>query len=160
MKILSTNGLVLYEDDAMSIKECLVAAVQSGADLYGADLRGADLRDADLRGANLRRADLSDADIRDADLRGANLYGADFYDAKINWQSPTLIAEILKRSAGVNVKKRKIAGLVEVSTDWCWDKMLTLKDPLTKWALTELAKWIVEDDAHPEILDEYVEVAK
>ena len=53
-----------------------------GADLYGANLFGADLRMANLFGANLsgadlRMANLSGADLRMANLSGANLYGAD-----------------------------------------------------------------------------------
>jgi len=61
MKILSLSGETLFECDAPTIKETLVFAVKSGADLYGADLSraylyGADLSGADLYGANLSRA--------------------------------------------------------------------------------------------------------
>ena len=93
------TGSVLfeYEKENNTIKDTLIAAVKSGADLSdaylsGADLRGADLsdaylrgadlRDAYLRGADLRGADLSDAYLRDADLRGANLRDADLRGAK------------------------------------------------------------------------------
>ena len=34
---------VLYESESQTLKECVVNAVASGADLSGADLRGADL---------------------------------------------------------------------------------------------------------------------
>ena len=44
---------VLYELECDSIKECVVSAVKSDANLGGADLGGANLRGANLRGANL-----------------------------------------------------------------------------------------------------------
>jgi hypothetical protein len=88
-----------YEKENNTIKETLIAAVKSGADLRGAYLRGADLRgadlsdadlsdaylrDADLHGANLSGANLSDADLRGAYLRGADLRGADLSDAYLS----------------------------------------------------------------------------
>ena len=51
---------VLYELECDSIKECVVSAVKSDADLRGANLYGADLRGADLGGANLRGAYLGE----------------------------------------------------------------------------------------------------
>ena len=74
------TGSVLfeYEKENNTIKDTLIAAVKSGA-----DLRGAYLRDADLSGADLSDADLSGADLRDADLRGAYLRGADLRDANL-----------------------------------------------------------------------------
>jgi len=66
-----------YESENNTIKETVVNAVKSRADLSDADLRGAYLRGADLRGANLGDADLRDAYLSDADLRGAYLSGAD-----------------------------------------------------------------------------------
>jgi hypothetical protein len=82
-----------YSKENNTIKETLLEAVKSGANLRGADLsgaylrdanlRGADLRDADLRGADLRGADLRGADLRDADLRGADLRGADLRGADL-----------------------------------------------------------------------------
>jgi hypothetical protein len=69
--------LFAYEKENNTIKETLIAAVKSDADLSGADLS-----DAYLRGANLSGADLSDAYLRGADLRGAYLYGANLSDAK------------------------------------------------------------------------------
>ena len=57
-----TGSLIFeYESENNTIKETLLEAIKSKADLRGADLRGADLRDADLRGADLRGADLRDA---------------------------------------------------------------------------------------------------
>ena len=86
-----------FEKEDNTVKDTVIEAVKTGADLRGAyltganltgadhrdanltdaDLRGAYLRDADLTGANLTDANLTDADLTGADLRGANLTGAD-----------------------------------------------------------------------------------
>jgi uncharacterized protein YjbI with pentapeptide repeats len=78
--IYKTDGSVLYESDADTLRE----AVGKTDDLRWANLYGADLRGADLRGANLRGADL-----READLRGANLCEAEFMEAKFTGKGGT-----------------------------------------------------------------------
>ncbi len=128
-----------------------------GAHLRGAYLRGADLGDADLCSADLRGADLRDADLRGADLRYADLRGADLRDAelrgaKIAWQSHDLISELLRRAAGYDVERRKIAGLVLVSRDLCWRKFLALEDAQHEWALGVLRKYVRVGDGAPECL--------
>ena len=57
------TGSVLfeYEKEDNTVKDTVVEAVKSGADLGGEDLRGAYLGGADLRGAYLGGADLSGA---------------------------------------------------------------------------------------------------
>jgi uncharacterized protein YjbI with pentapeptide repeats len=55
------NDKVLFSLECGSLRLCLEAAVNSGADLRGAYLRGAVLRGADLRDADLRGADLTGA---------------------------------------------------------------------------------------------------
>ena len=167
----------LYKSDDETVKKALVKAVSSGADLRGADLRGADLRGADLRGAYLRDADLSGADLRgaylrgadlrgadlrgaylsgaylrDADLSGADLRGADLRDAEMNWMDHYLISELLFRAAKDDIGKRKLAGLVRISTEWCWDKFLGMDEPLRDWALAELRKAVRDGDCAPEVL--------
>ncbi len=116
-----------------------------GADLGGADLGGADLSDADLsdaylrgaylggallrdallrgaylRGAYLGGAILRGADLRNADLRGALLRDALLRGATLNIASHDLVAEILRQSAGSQIKKLMIAGLVLVDRNQCW----------------------------------------
>jgi Family of unknown function (DUF5758)/Pentapeptide repeats (8 copies) len=73
MKIIikSIVGSVLFECDADSLKDALVAAVRQRADLQGAYLRDAYLRGADLRGADLQGAYLQGAYLQGADLQGA-----------------------------------------------------------------------------------------
>jgi len=98
------------------------------------------------------KADLRGADLRCADLRYANLRGADLRDAKLNWQSHALLSEILLRAAGDSVERRMLAGLVAVSTDWCWGQWLSLEHTERAWAITELAKWVRPDDGAPEVI--------
>ena len=88
--IKSVFGSILfeYEKENNTIKETLLEAIKSDADLGGAylgdaDLGGANLRGADLGGAYLRGADLRGADLRGADLRGAYLGGAKIKDKGI-----------------------------------------------------------------------------
>ena len=82
MKITRVNNNeIIFEDNSNTMKDCVINAIASGADLRdaylgGADLGGAYLRGAYLRGAYLGGADLGYADLRGADLRGAYLRGA------------------------------------------------------------------------------------
>ena len=91
IQIKSIFGHVLfeYEKENNTLKETVIEAVKSGANLYRADLSGANLSGADLSGADLYRADLSGAnlsgaDLYRADLSGANLSGADLYRADLS----------------------------------------------------------------------------
>jgi uncharacterized protein YjbI with pentapeptide repeats len=83
MDLMNCAGRVIFSAAVSTIKELLVSAVRSGADLYGANLYGADLYGANLYGANLYGANLRGADLRGANLYGANLYGADLYGANL-----------------------------------------------------------------------------
>ena len=67
---------IIFEDNSNTIKDSVINAINSDADLGDADLRGADLRGANLGGADLGGADLRGADLRGAYLRGAYLRGA------------------------------------------------------------------------------------
>jgi len=136
---------ILYKCDAETQLLAVQEAISRGADLSGAYLSGADLRGAYLRGVDLRGAYLRDAYLRGVDLRGAYLRGA-----KFNWQSHELIAAALLRAAGSDVEKRKVAGLILVSGDWCWRKFSTLAtDPLYEWAMTTLAEYAQDGDGAP-----------
>lgn len=65
IQIKSVFGKILfeYEKEKNTIKDTLLEAIKTGADLYGANLEGANLEGANLRGANLRGADLRGADL-------------------------------------------------------------------------------------------------
>ncbi len=99
------TGTVLYSGDGETLRDVVVAAVNSGANLSRASLSGADLTDASLSGANLsganlfaanldaaylRGADLGGADLGVADLRGANLRAADLDGAELVGNRPVL----------------------------------------------------------------------
>ena len=87
IEIKSVFGKVLfsYEKENNTLKETILEAINSNADLSGANLRYADLRyanlryadlsNANLRGVNLSNADLSNANLSNAYLSGANLRG-------------------------------------------------------------------------------------
>lgn len=94
-----------------------------------------------------KRASPYRANFQDADLQDANLLGA-----ILNWNSHTLLSEILRRSAGDSVERRMLAGLIAVSTDWCWDRFLSLEHPERVWAITELAQWVRPDDVAPDVI--------
>ena len=128
-----------------------------GADLSGADMSGAYLAGANLRGAYLRGANLIGADLRGAYLIGADLSGADLSGARLAWGSHALLSHVLKVAAGDDLPRRMVAGLVAVSTDWCWDRLLGLPvDPDTRaWALDTLAACIVEGDDSPDALRQW-----
>jgi uncharacterized protein YjbI with pentapeptide repeats len=113
--INSILGSLRFQSTKTTIKEAVIEAVKSGADLSGADLNdadlsnadlsnaylsdadlsGADLNGADLSGAYLRGAYLSNADLSDADLRGANLRGAEMQNVRFYGKGGT---KELKRS--------------------------------------------------------------
>jgi len=113
----------------------LSVADLSESDLHGADLRWANLHGANLRWANLHGANLSGADLGGADLGGANLseadlsvaylYGANLCGAGLSGAnlpngSHDVVAELLQRTAGDNLKRLMIAGLVLIQRQWCW----------------------------------------
>lgn len=74
---------IIFESNHKDIKETIMLAIKSGANLTEADLTVANLRGADLRGANLRGADLRVADLTGADLRGADLTVANLSGANL-----------------------------------------------------------------------------
>jgi len=80
------TGTVLFEleTENNTLRNTVLAAVKSGADLRSANLRSADLSGADLSGADLRSADLSGADLSGADLSGADLRSADLSGADLS----------------------------------------------------------------------------
>jgi len=132
-------------------------AVKSFPDLRWADLRLYDLRLYDLRGADLRGADLRLSDLRGVDLRGADLHGADLHGAKLAWQSHDLLAEILKRAAGDDIAKLKVAGVILLCREKCWRELLAIRDPLTGWAIGVLREWVQDGDDAPKELIEWKE---
>jgi hypothetical protein len=121
------DGRTLYECEAESMLEALQTAVKA-------------------------KADLRVADLRVADLSGAYLSGAYLSGARINWNSHALVGEILRRAAGDDVEKRCIAGGITISTDWCWQKMLSIEHGQKQWAIDTLIPWLQDGDNAPDVL--------
>lgn len=107
-----------------------------------------DLQYADLQGANLQGTDL-----RVVDLKCANLQGANLQDITMNWSSHNLIAHLLLWWAQQDPNKRMLAGLILISTDWCWKSFITISHPSKDEAVTYLKTLIKPDDNHPTYLD-------
>jgi len=176
------DGKVLFSLDCGSMKLCAEAGVKAGADLSMANLSMANLSMANLSRANLSRANLSMANLYGANLSGANLSGANLsganlsranlsmanlYGANLSWQSHDMLAEILRREAGDDIKLRSFAGLILVSRDWCWSTWLKLEVTAeVRWAASVLAKWIKPDntgehiEAIKKLAAEYTEAAQ
>ena len=83
IKTIWGDIIFTYKKENNTVKDTLIEAVRSGANLYGADLGGANLGGANLGGANLGGANLYGADLRGANLGGANLGGADLGGANL-----------------------------------------------------------------------------
>ena len=75
---------VLFEKDVGSMKLCVEAAVEAGANLVKASLYGANLDGASLVGASLVGASLVKANLDGANLDGASLYGASLDGANLD----------------------------------------------------------------------------
>jgi len=86
-------------------------------------------------------------------LEAAVKSSADLHGATINWQSHDMIAELLIRKSGDDIEKRKVAGLILASRDWCWNRFVELSgDPLWQWAIDTLSAYVIYGDDAPEIL--------
>lgn len=151
----------LGRDVCLAGLKCVPYADLKGSDLHGrsfacSDFRDAILKEADLRGADFRftdltRADLSDCDLRDCFLEGANLRRAVLGGARIAWDQPELVAEILFQAAGRDLKKVKVASLVAAGRrrDWCWRNYFALGHPGTGWAVSVFARFVKGEDDTP-----------
>jgi uncharacterized protein YjbI with pentapeptide repeats len=95
---------------------------------------------------------LSWANLGKVNLSWANLRRADLDDIIVNWQSHDLIAEFLRREAGDNIEQMKIAGLLLVCRDKCWDWFLSQDDSHKAWALSVLRKYVKNSDGAPDCL--------
>jgi hypothetical protein len=116
MKILHRwTDAILWEGEAGTVHEAVIAALKAGANLWdadlgGANLMGANLGGANLRGANLRGADLVGANLGGANLRGANLRGADLVGANLrgaNLRGANLVGADLR---GANLVGANLVG--------------------------------------------------
>ena len=82
--IKSVDGSILFECKATTIKDAVLSAIESRANLFRANLSGADLSMTYLIGANLSGANLIGANLSGANLYVANLSGADLREADLS----------------------------------------------------------------------------
>ena len=74
----------IYVSTKDNVRDAVIEAIESKADLSGANLSWTDLTWTDLNGANLSKADLSKANLTEANLFEANLTGANLFDANLS----------------------------------------------------------------------------
>lgn len=137
----------------------------SGHDMSGSNLRRSCFYQCDLEAANLQNADLTSVsfiacDLGDASFDGADLYGcafvgcrfsgATFERVEMNWASHELIGYRLFEAAGDNADKRKIAGLIYLSEDWCWTDFINIPSRHKDWVYRTMKSWLTgkEDEPH------------
>ena len=135
----------------------LYEANLSRAYLYGANLAGANLCGAYLTEANLARTNLCGADLYGANLAGAYLHEANLAGIKMSWTSHDLVAFILRQSAGDNIPRLQVAGLVLIRRDWCWKEFLSADMAEKEWALDELSRWVQDGDDAPAALRDRIQ---
>lgn len=92
--------------------------------------------------------------MRHADLKYADLIGVRFAPGKtkLAWSSHWLLSEILWRAAKGHTEREMMAAWISKKPEWCWERLATFDHPQREWVLTELRKWVVEDDDAPELL--------
>ena len=146
IEIKSIYGSVLFsfEKEDNTLRDSVLEAIKSDADLSGAnlsdaDLRGANLSDANLMGADLSGANLSDADLRGANLRYANLMGADLSGANFNESTAMLLPQCPSEGSFIAWKKAsgKIVKL-QVCEDAKRSSATTLKCRCSKAKVLEI----------------------
>ena len=95
------------------------------------------------------------AHLTGAHLAGANLAGADLTGARVNWQSHSLLGEILWRAADT-IELQKYAAFAARRTNWCWAEFLAHGKtcPEVAWALDPLRPWVQDGDNAPDSLRE------
>ncbi len=127
------RGQVLYSSAVDTVEEAVEEAISKGVSLRFADLSGVDFRK--VKGLRL-------ADIYEARLDGCT----------VDWNSHALLAEILRKAAGEDYGRRKFAGFVAVSYDWCWPKILEegKDDAALSWALDVFKSYATEGDGAPD----------
>jgi len=103
-------------------------------------------------------ADLTGADLTYAFFVDATLTAADLTNARLNWTSHDLLAEILRQAAGKDVGRLEVAKLVAHRRRWCWEGFLLLNHPQAEWALGVLAGYVQPDDDAPDCVRSRVAV--
>ena len=157
----------------------LSGACLSRADMFGTFFRGADCSRASFAMSYLANANFTDANCEYVDFTGSRLvgvnmckanirhanltdvlfermewYGACLDGARINWDAPELVAELLKRAACDEPDRLQIAGTMHVARTWTWARWTDYLDshPLRQWVIDALSPWVQDGDNAPAIL--------
>jgi uncharacterized protein YjbI with pentapeptide repeats len=80
IQIRSTAGALLFEHEAVDLKDAVEMAIRKEISLRFSNLRRSDLRNSNLEDSNLRNSDLSHSD-----LGGANLSGSDLRNSNLSF---------------------------------------------------------------------------
>ncbi len=160
MKITIVNRfnekeIFTHEPEENNLKNTVLEAIKSDADLSGADLSCADLSDADLScadlsGADLSGADLSCADLSDADLSGADLSDADLSDADLRiYKNDMFLVLIYAISEIPNLIRAIKEGKIDGST--CTGECCCLCGTLEKSPVSQITNRVesVRDSSRP-----------
>ena len=78
---------VIFECEKETVREAILEAMKSDANLRGANLSNADLSGAGFYYANLRYANLSNADLSGADLTGISIEDTYFEKTKLIYKN-------------------------------------------------------------------------
>ena len=126
-----------------------------------ADCHGANFTNAILDGANLANADFSGCDFTGASLVNTYLPTCNLDGAVLNWDSHDLVAEVLRREAGNDPWKLRIAGAILVHRyDKWFDGLPWYCGPgedgenCYQWATDMLTLHVVDGDNAPAVLRE------
>jgi uncharacterized protein YjbI with pentapeptide repeats len=170
LRLASLDGASFYRAFAVNLKLADVNASEAdfdhavfySSDFYQANLHKAKLcnaffcdieaqhacfAEANLFNTTFQSCMLNLADFSDTDLsHGISFGNSDLYEikldrAKLCWRSHELIAELLRREAGPDTEKQKIAAYVGFNENLCWRDFMSLHDPLTSWAIKVLVKY-------------------
>ena len=76
--IRAKDGRLLFEDEAASLVDTVLAAVKANAALTGANFTGATIINTTIRGAKLRDATFFAATIKNTKFIGCDLEGVNF----------------------------------------------------------------------------------
>jgi len=152
---------ILFVGDYSNLRDAVIAAVESGANLTGADLSGANLSGADLSGANLYGADLYGANLSGADLTGADLYRADLTGADLSGaveyvNSHDIFQEVVRRQKVEIITESEWVFVGQITLHrFCWD---TIKNQFAGPAMSLFKK--LADAGFGEWLEHFEKITK
>ena len=153
IQIKSLFGKVLFEleKENNTVKDTLIEALKSGADLRGADLRYTNLSDANLSDANLSNANLSNANLSGADLYGANLKYTNLRYANLSYANLSYTDLRYADLSNANLSDANYKGL-KIKKFICFSNLYKYNSSAI---ITEDNKYYIELGCHLSTLEEW-----